>query len=276
MAPKPKTVRAIHSNRGIEIRYRKALEGLIKEMSNSAEYWLTAQYRQAPPQTVRGVVVGDEVAQEVVIEIAEDTLPAAEMAARVREVSKRWIARFSDMADDIAKRFTSGAIKATDSSFKNALKDAGWAVNFKMTRAMQDVAKASVVENVALIKSIPQQYFTQVEGIVMRGYGRGRDLQEITTELKTRYGITQRRAVLIARDQSNKLNAVTTQARRQELGITEAIWQHSHGGREPRKSHVAADGRKFEIVKGCLIDGKYILPGEEINCRCVSKSVLPF
>lgn len=258
MAQKPKTVRAIHSNRGVEARYRKALEVLIKEMSSSAEYWLAAQYRKAPP------------------EIAEDTLPAAEMAARVREVSKRWIARFNDMADDIAKRFASGAIKATDNSFQNALKDAGWAVDFKMTKAMQDVAKAAVVENVALIKSIPQQYFTQVEGIVMRGYSRGRDLQEITTELQSRYGITKRRAVLIARDQSNKLNAVTTQARRQELGITEAVWQHSHGGKEPRKSHVAADGRKFEIAKGCFIDGKYILPGEEINCRCVSKSVLPF
>lgn len=63
MARKPKTVRAIHSNRGVEASYRRALEGLIKEMSNSAEYWLTAQYRQAPP------------------EIAEDALPAAEMAA---------------------------------------------------------------------------------------------------------------------------------------------------------------------------------------------------
>ena len=258
MAQKPKTVRAIHSNRGVEARYRRAMEELIKEMSNSAEYWLAAQYRQAPP------------------EIAEDELPAAEMAARVREVSKRWIARFNDMADDIAKRFTSGAIKATDNSFQNALKDAGWAVDFKMTRAMQDVAKASVVENVALIKSIPQQYFTEVEGIVMRGYSRGRDLHEITTELQSRYGITQRRAVLIARDQCGKLTAATTQARRLELGIVKAEWQHSHAGREPRKSHVAANGKVFEISKGCLIDGEYILPGEKINCRCSSKSILPF
>lgn len=258
MAKKPKTARAVHANKGVEARYRKALEELIKEMSNSAEYWLQAQYRKTPP------------------EMAEDALPVTEMAAMVKDVSRRWIAKFNAMADDIAKRFTAGSIKATDNSFQNALKDAGWAVDFKMTRAMQDVAKAAVVENVALIKSIPQQYFLEVEGIVMRGYSRGRDLQEITAELQSRYGITKRRAELIARDQSNKLNAVTTQARRQELGITEAIWQHSHGGKEPRKSHVAADGRKFEIDKGCLIDGKWILPGEEINCRCVSKSVLPF
>lgn len=258
MAPKPKTVRAIHSNRGVEARYRKALELLIKEMSNSAEYWLAAQYRQAPP------------------EVATDALPAAEMAAKVREVSKRWNAKFSDMADDIAKRFAAGAIKATDSSFQNALKDAGWAVDFKMTRTMQDVARAAVVENVALIKSIPQQYFLEVEGIVMRGYSRGRDLQEITAELQSRYGITKRRAVLIARDQSNKLNAATVRARRMELGIKKGRWRHSHGGKEPRKSHVAADMKEFDIEKGCLIDGKYIQPGEEINCRCTSESVLPF
>lgn len=258
MAKQPKTARAVHANKGVEARYRKELEGLIKEMNNSAEYWLLAQYRKTPP------------------EMAEDALPVTEMAAMVKDVSRRWIAKFNAMADDIAKRFTAGSIKATDNSFQSALKDAGWAVDFKMTRSMQDVAKAAVVENVALIKSIPQQYFLEVEGIVMRGYSRGRDLQEIAKELQSRYGITKRRAELIARDQSNKLNAVATQARRQELGITEAIWQHSHGGKEPRKSHVAADGRKFKIAEGCLIDGKRILPGEEINCRCVSKSVLPF
>lgn len=258
MAQKPKTVRAIHANRGVEAKYRKALESLIKEMSDSAEYWLTAQYRQAPPM------------------MAEDALPAAEMAARVREVSKRWIAKFNAMADDIAKRFTAGSIKATDNSFQNALKDAGWAVDFKMTRAMQDVAKAAVVENVALIRSIPQQYFTDVEGIVMRGYSSGRDLASISQELQSRYGITSRRANFIARDQSNKLNAATTRTRRMELGIEEAEWMHSHAGKQPRKSHVAANGKRYKIVKGCLIDGKYINPGEEPGCRCVSKSVLPF
>ena len=48
--PKPKTVRAVHANKGVEARYRKALELLIKEMSSSAEYWLVAQYRKAPPE----------------------------------------------------------------------------------------------------------------------------------------------------------------------------------------------------------------------------------
>jgi uncharacterized protein with gpF-like domain len=147
-----------------------------------------------------------------------------------------------------------------------------------MTRGMQDAMNATIKENVALIKSIPQQYFLEVEGIVMRGFTKGRDLQLITEELQKRYGITSRRAANIARDQSNKLTATTEQARRVELGLFEAEWIHSGGGKEPRQSHVKAgkEKRRFDVCEGCLIDGEYILPGEKINCRCGSRVILPF
>ena len=64
--------------------------------------------------------------------------------------------------------------------------------------------------------------------------------------------------------------------RRIELGITSAIWIHSGAGKEPRPSHVkaGADKLEFELSKGAYIDGKYILPGTEINCRCVSRSII--
>ncbi len=65
-------------------------------------------------------------------------------------------------------------------------------------------------------------------------------------------------------------------ARYQELGITEAIWCHSAAGKEPRPSHVKAGKEKlrFDVNKGALIDGEYILPGEKINCRCFAKPVI--
>ena len=80
---------------------------------------------------------------------------------------------------------------------------------------------------------------------------------------------------LIARDQSNKANAVVSRARQLELGITDAIWMHSHAGKNPRKDHVAANGKRYKIAEGCLISGEYIQPGEEINCRCTSRPILP-
>lgn len=258
----PKTARAVQANKGVEVAYRKALDKLIAEMSNSVQYWLEAAYKANPPR----------------MDVAQDALPSAELAKRVRELSARWTAKFDEMSDSIAERFAKSGMRHTDSAFRSALKDAGFTVEFKMTPIMRDAMNASIQENISLIKSIPSDYFTQVEGIVMRGYTAGRDLKTITDELENRYGVTRRRAALIARDQSNKLNATVTKARRVDLGLYEAIWVHSGAGKHPRPDHVKAgrDKLKFDVREGAYIGGKYILPGEEINCRCTSKTVLPF
>ncbi len=260
MPKKAKTLRAIHANRGVESAYRRELEALISEMSASVEYWIVAAYRKAPPRMSA---------------LAADASPASTAIAYLKDLSKRWISRFEESAPKIAEKYLRRSFKATDSAFRQALKDAGWSVDFKMTPAVRDAFNASLAENVGLIRSIPEQYLTQVEGIVMRSYAAGRDLESMVDELRGRYPITKRRAELIARDQCNKANAVVNRARQLELGITEAIWMHSHAGKEPRASHVAANGKRYKIAEGCLIDGKHIQPGEEINCRCTSRPILP-
>ncbi len=259
---KRKTARAVHPNVGVQMAYKRAMEKLINEMSNSFEYWLSAAYKANPPR----------------MEVAMDTLPSTELSKKVRGLSKRWIKKFDDMAAAIAQKFTESGRKATDSSFQQALKDAGFAVEFKVTPVMRDAMNATIAENVSLIKSIPRQYAMEVEGIVMRGFSQGRDLKSITDDLQSRYGITRRRAANISRDQANKLTATVTQARRVELGLFEAEWVHSHAGKVPRPSHVKAgkDKAKFDVRKGLLLDGQWLLPGQAINCRCSSRTILPF
>lgn len=260
--PKEKTARAVHANKGVELSYKRALDALITEMSNSFEYWLSAAYKANPPR----------------MEVAMDALPSAELSKKIRELSRRWIKKFDDMSTAIATKFTQAGRKATDSSFQQSLKDAGWSVDFQITPVMRDAMNATIAENVALIKSIPRQYSMEVEGIVMRGFTQGRDLRAITDDLQSRYGITHRRAANIARDQSNKLTATVTQARRVELGLFEAEWAHSHAGKVPRPSHVKAgkDKARFDVRKGLLLDGQWLLPGQAINCRCSSRTILPF
>lgn len=253
-----KTVRPIHANRGIERRYKLKLRQLIDEMAASVEYWLRAEYRKAPPR------------------MAQDATPSQQIAKTLRELAERWIAKFDDYAPHIAEAYLTSMFKASDSAFRMALKDAGWAVEFKMTPTVRDAFQASLAENVGLIKSIPEQYLTQVEGAVMRSYGAGRDLEAMVKDLRELYPKAAHRAELIARDQSNKANATINRARQMELGITEAIWMHSHAGKTPRPDHVAANGKRYKIAEGCLISGEYILPGQEVNCRCTSRAVLPF
>jgi SPP1 gp7 family putative phage head morphogenesis protein len=260
MPPKPKVCRAVHANRGIEARYRRALADRIAEMQGSLEYWITAACRKSPSR------VGM---------LAQDASPSQSMRKMLDALAKRWIANFDEWAPKIADVYVRSAFKATDSAFRQALKDSGWSVDFKMTPAMRDALNASIAENVNLIKSIPEQYLRQVDGVVMRSYSLGRDLETMVAELRQLYPVTAKRAELIARDQSNKANAVVNRTRQMELGITDAVWMHSHAGKNPRPDHVAANGKQYKIAAGCLISGKYIQPGEEINCRCTSRAVLP-
>lgn len=259
----PKTARAVHANRGVEAKYRKALLRMIAEMHGSVEYWLTAAYRKDPPRML------------ALVEQAQDAVPSAKMKKILDELARRWVAKFDEWAPKIAESYLQGMFKSTDSAFRAALKEAGWAVDFKMTPAMRDAFQASLAENVGLIKSIPEKYLQQVEGVVMRSYSAGRDLATMVKDLKELYPAASHRAELIARDQSNKANAVVNRARQMELGIVSGKWMHSHAGKNPRPSHVAANGKEFKIAEGCLIDGEMILPGELINCRCTWRPILP-
>lgn len=259
-AKKVKAIRAIWPNVGSRNRYHRRLAKLVAEMAASVEYWLTAQRKDAPPV------------------LASDALPSAEMQEEVQRLFDQWRKRFDEESPKIAGSFVRSQFSATDNAMRQALRDAGWSVEFTMTPAMRDAFEASLAENVGLIKSIPAKYLQEVEGIVMRNYAAGRDLKSMAAEIRGRYKVTAHRAAFIARDQSNKASAVVQKARQTELGIVSAIWLHSHAGKKPRPTHVAMNGKRYEIAKGMWDSavGKYVWPGEEPNCRCQQRSVLPW
>lgn len=254
-----KVVRAVHANRGVEAKYRKHLAALVAEMHASVIYWLRAAYRKEPP---------------AMAELAQDATPSERIAKELRELADRWIAKLEDEAPKVAEAYVKSMYDTSSRAFQQALKAAGWTVQFRMTPAVRDAFEASLAENVSLIKSIPAQYLQQVEGVVMRSYSSGRDLATMVADLKALYPAAAHRAELIARDQSNKANAIVNRARQLELGITRAKWMHSHAGKNPRPDHVAADGKEYDIERGCLISGEYIFPGQEINCRCTSRPII--
>ncbi|HDI3034402.1 phage head morphogenesis protein [Cronobacter sp. EKM101R] len=225
-------------------------------MQKSVVWWLTANYRAS------GAAV------------AMDASPAVVMRNAVRNLARRWEKLFDSIAQKLAARFAGDVLENADVSLHNALETAGFTVEFKMTAPMNNALQATITENVGLIRSIPEKYFTEVEGLVMRSVARGRDLGYLTDELQKRYGITRRRAALIARDQNNKATSVMQAARQRSLGITRGIWRHSHAGKNPRPSHLKADGEEFDLSKGIKLDGKWVMPGEEINCRCTWSPVL--
>lgn len=255
-----KTAKPVFANRGTAIRYRKAIEKEIELMFNSLEYWLSAAYNKNNP---------------LLVDIAQDASPVETVKRVFAKLAKYWTDRFNQRAAEISAYHIGRMFRTSDKALQQSLKDAGWSVDFIMTKPMQDALNANITANVGLIKSIPSQLLPQVEGIVMHSYSTGRDLKTMVDDIRALHPVSKKRAALIARDQSNKANAVVNQTRCLELGITEAKWMHSSAGKKPRPSHVKAHGTVFDIAKGCHIDGEYIQPGELINCRCTSRAVLP-
>jgi len=188
-----------------------------------------------------------------------------------------WNGRIESASRKIAWNFAAKNQDATDAATKRTLADAGFTVKFKPTKLVQQAFEATVAENVGLIRTIPQKYLSDVQAMVWQSVMQGSDLATLTKQIQEKYGVAYRRAALIARDQNHKAKAAMEKARRTDLGITEAVWMHSHAGKEPRPTHVAMDGRRYQIDEGMYDSavGKYIWPGTEINCRCTDRAVIP-
>lgn len=258
--PKPRGLRPVRPNLGIEATYKRRLLTLIRDMAGSVEHWLCAAYRKTPPV------------------MAQDATPAKELQDAVNKLSRQWQRRFDEAAPLLARYFSTAVMNRSDAVLRRILREAGISVRFQMSAAMRDVFEATVAENVSLIKSIPQQYLTEVEGMVQRSVAAGRDLRTLVRDLRSRYNITEKRARLIALDQNNKATSMLQKARQTELGLEEGVWLHSHAGKEPRPTHLANHGKKFSISAGWYDPDprvrRRIMPGELINCRCTWRVVV--
>lgn len=242
-------------------------------MAKSVEYWTQAKYRQALEANQAAGTIADP-------ERAADASPFEDSRALFNQLTslrKRWEKHFADMAKKLALDVVEAAYKANKAAWQSNVKREGFDVPMQLTASQRTVLNVKVQDNVALIRSIPQQYFTKIEGDVSRGFLAGRDLESIASELRATGETTAKRAALIARDQSNKLTAQMNSARQRELGISYAYWKHSTVDKDPRVNHLKASREKwiFDTQVGIDFGTGFVLPGVDINCRCGSRSIIP-
>lgn len=124
-------------------------------------------------------------------------------------------------------------------------------------------------ENVALIKSIPAEFFPDLEKRLTSAIADGARWEELALDIEARYGVTASRAKLIARDQIGKFNGDLNRVRQTDLGITKFIWR-SMGDERVRDDHVERNGQTFEWSDPP--EGE--TPGEPIMCRCFAEAVI--
>jgi uncharacterized protein with gpF-like domain len=246
-----RTLQPAIPNAGVEEAYFRKLDALITRMM--------ARVKKA---------VAEDYAS-VAATFAQDAMPSFDD-------------EFYEEAERIAWGFAQNAGKHTRATLIIALEKAGYTPSRlrslrRRPEQLNSVIHSIITENVALIRSIPDQTRTRIWKLVAESLERQRDLGTLVKELEKIEGITRRRARTIARDQNNKITESVSLVRTQALGITEGLWMHRGGAKIPRASHVQMDGERFNLAEGLYDpdEGRNVMPGELINCHCTYRPILP-
>lgn len=142
--------------------------------------------------------------------------------------------------------------------------------NLIQNEGLEDILVATTRSNVGLIRSIPEEYFKQIETIVFDGVTRGNAATSMIKQIQKIGKNTTQRARLIARDQTSKLNSALSQQRQQNLGVEEYVWRTA-GDDRVRETHRAHNGKIFRWDDPPPDTGH---PGQDIQCRCVAQPVI--
>ena len=250
------------------IRYERQLQKLIAEMYRATRSELVKLFTS--PVAIESHVATD-----------------ASISSQSRILMNALTDRFTVLFARAAKRISSAMLDEIQTNsatgLRNSLKEISGKVTLKTdvltASPVADTITASVAENVALIKSIPQKFMDGVQGAVMRSITSGNGLADLDPYLKDAKGITERRATNIALDQTRKAYNSINRVRMQGLGIGKFEWIHTGGSQKPRPDHVEMSGNIYSFDDLPVIDqrtGETGIPGQAPNCRCTMRPVLDF
>ena len=148
---------------------------------------------------------------------------------------------------------------------------------------------ADVEEYIRELPEINEQNFDAFYDMAVRTLVRVDDMYSLSIaimDLKIE-GVTAHRASQIAKDISFRAKEMMQRERRADLGITEATWRYANApcmddpgnptpaGVKRNAKHKAANGKRYVIAKGLMIDGKPSWPGREPGCKCSSSPIIP-
>lgn len=175
---------------------------------------------------------------------------------RFKKLGDKWQRAFQDFADGKSEDVIREILKQTDLQLKSILQDYLSAKYFTIIgstvpKTMRIMMKAQLAENVALIKSIPQDFHHRVEGAVYRAITGEGTLKRLRDDIAHYGNMSLRRAKLISSDQTTKIFNVLAIQRMKQVGITKYRWVHTHRGKTQRPYHE----RKWDGVSG-LNDGR--------------------
>lgn len=256
----------LHHNAAVSNRYRDSLKKLVREMTAESV------------KQIRKLYASDHAKAH----FSADASITAQARIITNSLSNTFAALFSKRAPSLAESMVNRSAAASKSSLHESLKALSGGLSIKSSEispSLRQIMKASVVENVGLIKSIQSDYATKLQGAVMRSITHGDGLEGLIPTIEKLGEMTERRATNIALDQTRKVFSTINADRMQGLGVRKFEWVHSGGGAHPRELHMEYDGEIFSFDDLPVIDentGETGIPAQAINCGCTMIPVIEF
>jgi SPP1 gp7 family putative phage head morphogenesis protein len=195
---------------------------------------------------------------------------AGDVNALLDRIADEWFGEWpNERLAALARRFADRTSEFQREQLARQFKAAMGIDVFRSEPWLGPKVSAFTAENVALIKSVAQDHFTDLEKRMISGLRSGQRWEDLADTARERYGVSENRAKLIARDQVGKLYGELNRTRQKELGVSRYTWRTSRDNRV-RDEHEAREGEVFSWDDPPE-DGH---PGEPVQCRCNADPVL--
>lgn len=297
---KPKTIRASEPNAGIRAQARKRLKALARAFTKRiSAAMLEAVAGHALPAMDASLSNPQDPAVAARTKHYAAVLKSKESILRrtaindlddfVQSNLAHWMIDVDGEVKAFSKWFARAIVSTSTASQRAALKAAGVSPNFMSRRWRVPVGRQYVSPEAAeqipkiveqstnLITRMFARDVERLQETIVAGIEKGQDIGAIQRLLVNCSGFTERRAELVAIDQTNKVHNAISTANSEALGITEGTWVHVPGQFTSRETHRDMNGKRFKLSEG-LFDktvGKKVVPGQLPYCRCVYRSILP-
>lgn len=259
----------------IENSYNVKLQRLVRELRADINATLVPVIKQYAPEYVQD----DDGTLSVDAASTTPVLTRDGWADAIRNALDALLARWvtsplaKAAASVIAGEFVRTSLQYTDRRIKRTT---GIDV-FASDRRLDEYIKAATNQNARLITSIPEQYLGQVANIVEGNMRVGMRPSYIEKALTQQFGVTQRRARMISRDQTAKVTGEMNKQRQINAGFEYFKWRDSSDSRVRERHHEIATAetpygigvyRWDDLPKSDK--GEPIQPGSDYQCRCVA------
>lgn len=269
--------KTLHYNSSNQEKYLRSLNRLVNKMTEETKKKLIVLFKSN---------TANEFFEKQKQSSAMDESISSQARILMNSLMDKFSQLFSFESKTLAEIMIKNSDKASKANLHSSLKQLSGGLSLKtgiVSKGMEEISKAILAENVSLIRSIPEKYFKDITGSVMRSITIGNGFPDLIFDLNKYSNQTKRRVKNLALDQTRKAYNSINKQRMQTIGVKQFEWVHSGGGQEPRQSHLKISGHIFyfdniEKQQAALgvPESDRGIPGYPINCRCTILPIIKF